>query len=215
MKLNLNQSRYLPFRFMVQEYFKQHHLGRFENFLNIRGRYQGKHFPAACEYTLRLSETYELVKADSAFEIENNCVSLMTIERIFSLDAYAQTLADTLEIPWEGIPEYGRPEDPYKVKKIADVYLNELKAHLGLLNDDFELTALERHLKFQKKLSEEEMFLHSRLLTFAYENRNSLSPIEVNEVLKIGVLFDLLKLEEPLGFRLKCYEVDYRNYVQV
>lgn len=213
-KLDSSQSGFLPFRFMLQDYLTQRQLGRYENFLNIKGRYQGKHFPANDQYTQRLSETYEQVKADSAFDIENDRVSLVTIERIFSLDAYAQTLAETLEIPWEGIPEQERPKDPYQVKRLTDTILNEWYSRLGLLNNDFDDAAFDRHFIFRKKLGEKEMLLKSRLLTFEYEFRNLLSPLKVNEVLRIGVLFDLLMVEAPLGFRLKCSEEDYRLFVR-
>jgi hypothetical protein len=213
-KLDSSQSGYLPFRFILQDYLKQRQLGRYENFLNIKGRYQGKHFPANDQYTQRLSETYELVKADSAFDIENDRVSLVTIDRVFSLDPYAQTLAETLGIPWEGILEQERPRDPYQVKRLTDTFLNEWYRRLGFLGNDFDEKVVNRHFNFQKKLDEEQMLLKSRLLTFEYEFRNLLSPLKVNEVLRIGVLFDLLKMEAPLGFRLKCSEEDYRLFVR-
>jgi hypothetical protein len=214
LKRNHNDGSSLPFRYHLRMYFKYHQLGFYHTYLNTRGSFSSKHFNKNCHFTRALSETYELVKVETEMEILNSTVTQKTIERLFSLDPFAQAMADTLNLPWEGFPEDQSAEDPFGLRRIISLRQNEIMARFGLIVNTKGGWKAERHTTFDQRIKEEKLLLASRILNRNPRSCNYISPKKTNEVLRIGVLFDLLKMEAPLGFMLKYCEEDYRHYVR-
>ena len=214
LKRNYNDGISLPFRYHLRLYFKYHQLGFYHAYLNTRGRFSSMHFNKNCHFTRALSETYELVKVETEREILNSSVTQKTIERLFSLDPFAQAMADTLNLPWEGFPEDESAEDPFGSRRTLALIQNEIMARFGSIVDPKCGWKAERHSTFDQRLKEEKLLLASRILNHNPSSVNYISPKKTNEVLRIGVLFDLLNMEAPLGFKLKCCEEDYRYFVR-
>ena len=205
----------LPFRYQLKLYFKNHQLGFYHTYLNIKGRFSSHHINKNCHFTTALAKTYEIVKVESELEMLNSSVTQKTIERLFSLDPFAQTLAETLNIPWEGFSENESAEDPFGSRRIKSLIQNEIMARFGSMVDPKSGLKAEGHSTFDQRLKEEKLLLASRIVNHNPISCNYISPKKTNEILRIGVLFDLLKMEAPLGFKLNCYEEDYRYFVQL